>query len=410
MSKPLGVGIIGAGTIFEQHARALERLTDRARLLAVSDVDEVSLRGATTRHFIPFAYRDYRALLRRPDVELVTVCTPPSTHEELVVAGLEAGKFVVCEKPLAPTLEAADRILETARRHPGKLSTVYQFRYLPEVRRAVWLRDHGRLGPLLFGQFSRYARFQEPNKRPKPGKAPKPAKRRSGWWGHWDVAGGGATMTQLIHELDLMLYLFGPATEVSAVLDTLKEPIESEDTCAATVRFKSGAMACCYGTVSAQRSSHSFDVIGATGSVHFPWSFQCTDSEQRKQAIRDVLAMYPAEASAASRPGLLRRALRSGMRAIAKQGPPETEPSEHTPYFDAVLGAIEMGKPLPVGPEEARASVELCVAIYSSALLSRPVPVPLDSTARFYRGITARDYEGRKDERTQTASMLKVSR
>src|SRR5207245_8376044 len=191
-----GVGIIGAGVIFEQHARAYSQLADRARLLAVADEDETRLRLAAMRHGIAAACRDYRELLARDDVDIAVVCTPPSSHAEIVIAALEAGKYVVCEKPLAPTLAAADRMLETARRFPGRLSTVYQFRYLPEVRRALWLRDHGRLGPLLFGRFSRYARYQRPPKAPKPGRAPKPA--RSEWWGRWEVAGGGVAMTQLI--------------------------------------------------------------------------------------------------------------------------------------------------------------------------------------------------------------------
>ncbi len=179
-----------------------------------------------------------------------------------MVDALEAGKFVICEKPLAHTLESADRIIAVAKKHPGKLSTVYQFRYLPEVQRTLWLRDHGRLGKLLFGRFHRFAKFEAPARPAKDGKPAKPAKKRSPWWGQWQTAGGGVVMTQLIHEIDLMQHIFGRATEVTATMETLREAIESEDTCAATVRFESGAMVSCQGTMTAQRSSHGFDVIG----------------------------------------------------------------------------------------------------------------------------------------------------
>ena len=291
MSQGLGVGIIGAGTIAEQHVRACAALAGRARLVAVADVDEDTVRAAAGTHGIPFATRDHQELLRRPDVDLVTVCTPPCFHEPVVVDALEAGKYVVCEKSLAHTLQAADRILEVARRFSGRLSTVSQFRYLPEVQRTVWLRDHGRLGALLFGRFSRYARLQRRAKRPKPGKPPKPARRD--WWGRWDTAGGGVVMTQLIHELDLMCHIFGRATEVWAVIDTLKEPIESEDTCAATVRFEGGAIACCYGTVSAHRSGHGFDVVGQLASVHSPWVLEGMDRTWREETLSAVLAVHP---------------------------------------------------------------------------------------------------------------------
>lgn len=180
-----GIGIIGAGIIFEQHARACEQLVDRARLLGVAEVDDAKLRMATANHFIPFDCHDYRELLDRKGIDIVTVCTQPVFHEKIVVEALEAGKYVLCEKPLAHTLRSADRIIEVASRFPGKLSIVYQFRYLPEVQRTIWLRDNGRLGPLLFGRFSRYARFQKLTKKPKPEK-----KERTGGDAGRSPAGG----------------------------------------------------------------------------------------------------------------------------------------------------------------------------------------------------------------------------
>jgi ABC-type transport system involved in Fe-S cluster assembly fused permease/ATPase subunit len=179
MSGVVGVGIVGAGAIFEQHALALSALAGRARLLAVCDVDDATLRAAAGAHGVAFVCRDSTALLDRPDVDLVAVCTPPAFHEEAVVGALRTGKHVVCEKPLAPTLAAADRIIAVAREHPGRLSVVHQFRYLPAVRRTLWVRDAGELGSLLFGRFHRFARFR------RPGRA-----ARAPWWGSWDVAGG----------------------------------------------------------------------------------------------------------------------------------------------------------------------------------------------------------------------------
>jgi UDP-N-acetyl-2-amino-2-deoxyglucuronate dehydrogenase len=399
MRTTFGMGIVGAGRIFEQHARAYAALGTRARLLAIADVDQAQLRKATTRNFIPYEYQDHRALLERDDVDVVTVCTPPALHERVVVDALEAGKFVLCEKPLAHTLEAADRILAVARRWPGKLSTVYQFRYLPEVQRTLWLRDQGRLGRLMFGRFSRYARFETPAKSGKSGKPAKPAKVRTDWWGRWGTAGGGEVMTQLIHEIDLMCHLFGRAIEVTAAMDTLKEPIESEDTCAATVRFESGALVCCYGTMTAHRSSTAFDVVGELGSVHSPWALESMDSDWRDQSLRDVLALHPLAADG-SPPRL---GLMAALRARLASKPAAPAASAHTPYVAAVLDAIAEGRRLPIGPEEARASLEICTAIYASALTRQPISLPLDSTTRCYTGLTTSDYDGRERHRLQTA-------
>ena len=371
----VGIGIVGAGKIFQQHAIACNSLGSRARLVALADIDEAQLQKAASKYSIPFTAADYRSLLNRHEVDVITVCTPPVLHEQVVIAALESGKFVICEKPLAHTLESADRIIAAAKKYPGKLSTVYQFRYLPEVHRALWLRDHGRLGKLLFGRFHRFAKFEAPAKPAKDGKPAKPAKKRSPWWGQWQTAGGGVVMTQLIHEIDIMQHIFGKATEVTATMDTLHEAIESEDTCAATVRFESGAMVNCQGTMTAQRSSHGFDVIGERASAHSPWALESLDTTWRDESRQAVLEAHP---------------LTDGPAAKDIGG------SDHTPYLADVVAAILEGRSLPIGPADARASLEICTAIYSSALSGRPVKLPLDHTNNCYAGLTTGIYDGRQ--------------
>jgi predicted dehydrogenase len=371
----VGIGIVGAGKIFEQHAIACNSLGGRAKLLALADIDEARLQKAADQYSIPFAAGDYRSLLDRNDIDVITVCTPPVLHELVAVDALEAGKFVICEKPLAHTLESADRIIATAKKHPGKLSTVYQFRYLPEVQRTLWLRDHGRLGKLLFGRFHRFAKFEAPARPAKDGKPAKPAKKRSPWWGQWQTAGGGVVMTQLIHEIDLMQHIFGRATEVMATMETLREAIESEDTCTATVRFESGALASCQGTMTAQRSSHGFDVIGDRASAHSPWAVESLDKNYRDELLHAVLDAHPLSDTSA---------------------PKNADTSAHTPYLADVIAAILEGRSLPIGPEDARASLEICTAIYASALSGRPVKLPIDHTNNCYAGLTTAVYDGRQ--------------
>jgi predicted dehydrogenase len=384
----VGIGIVGAGKIFEQHAIACNSLGGRARLVAIADIDEAQLQRAAGKYSIPFAGADYRSLLDRNDIDVITVCTPPVLHERVVVDALEAGKFVICEKPLAHTLESADRIIAVAKKHPGKLSTVYQFRYLPEVQRALWLRDQGRLGRLLFGRFHRFAKFQAPARPAKDGKPAKPAKKRSSWWGQWQIAGGGVVMTQLIHEIDLMQHIFGRAIEVMATMDTLREAIESEDTCAATVRFESGALVSCQGTMTAQRSSHGFDVIGDRASAHSPWSLESLDTNWRDEALHAVLEAHPLVESSATT---------------------DAGNSAHTPYLAEAVAAILEGRSLPIDPEEARASLEICTAIYSSALSGRPVTLPIDHTNNCYAGLTTAIYDGRlRQNRTASAAVEQI--
>jgi UDP-N-acetyl-2-amino-2-deoxyglucuronate dehydrogenase len=359
VSAEVGVGIVGAGTIFEQHALALSDLSDRARIVALCEVDDARRTAVAARHSIPFACRDHHRLVEHPDVDLVVVATPPRFHADIAINALRAGKHVVCEKPLALTLDAADRVIEVARAHPGRLSVAYQFRYLPEVRRALWLRDSGLLGRLIYGRFHRFARFRRPGK-----------PQRAAWWGRWGVAGGGALITQLIHELDLAFHLFGRPLVAWGVIDTLKEEIESEDACAAVVRFVTGAIVSFQATMSAHRSSAGFDAIGTLGSAHAPWAFECLDRRRHDEVRGAALEAVPEAA-------------------------PGGESSDHTPYLAAVLEALAAGTPLPVGPEEARMSLELTTAIYASALRGEPVALPIAPGGPGYDGISALDYERR---------------
>ena len=88
-------------------------------------------------------------------------------------------------------------------------------------------------------------------------------------------------------------------------------------------------------------------------------------------------------------------------RGGANRTPPD---SAHTPYVAAVLDAIAEGRRLPIGPEEARASLEICTAIYASALTRQPIALPLDSTTRCYTGLTTGDYDGRQGHPVQMAA------
>ena len=238
---------------------------------------------------VEHACADYRELVDRDDVDLIDVCTPPSTHEEIVTAALQAGKYVLCEKPLAHSLAAADRIIAVANEHPGKLSVVYQLRYNPDFRRLLALRDAGLLGELRCGNFTRHAQLQGS------------AAVSSGWWGKWSVAGGGAVMTQFVHQLDQMCCVFGRPASVTAQMATLQQPIESEDTFSATIVFESGAIVNAFGTLNANSTGQWNDVFGSKASAHQPWAFRCTDAQQRqriKEVLRDMDAPAAASASA----------------------------------------------------------------------------------------------------------------
>lgn len=360
----LGLAVVGAGVIFGNHAFAAAQLAPRLRMVGVADLDQQKLTRAGKEHFAPVITSDYQKLLRRTDVDIVAVCTPPSTHEEIVCAALDAGKYVVCEKPLAHSLAAADRIVAVAAAHPGRLGMVYQHRFSPEARRMVWLRDNGHLGQIRYAHMMRFGRLPQP--------APQ-------WWGQWAVSGGGVAITQFIHELDLLYHLMGRPVGVMAKMDTYRAAIESEDTISATIEFDAGAMATCASTVVAFEMQQGWDLFGTRASVHYPWAYRTSDLQDRSKAIPVLNHEFPL---------LPRRSLRvrakdlmvRKLRAIAGRPGRRQGRSHvlHTNYYKGVLDAILAGDGMPVAPEDALVSQELCTAIYASASLGQPVGFPLD--------------------------------
>ena len=374
-----GVGIVGTGVVFTEHAAALAALGGRLRLVGVAEVDDHRRRAATEACFVPYATNDYRELVERPEVDVVVVCTPPAVHEAVIVDALAAGKYVVCEKPLAADLETIDRIIDVARSAPGRLSTVYQWRYRPEVRRMVHLIEEQRLGRLLLGHFQRFARL--------------PAGHDvAGWWGRWDRAGGGAVMTQAIHEIDLMLHLFGSATSVRAEIATIGLAIESEDSATAVVHFANGALGMLTVSVATHDAATRFDVVGEDAGLHLPWRITARDERVRRQLAAEARAVTP-DPGWLDRPEVVR--LRGKLRRVSPRiGPPAAVPL-HLHYWEAIADALEAGEPLPVGPVEARRSVELVTAIYTSAIEDRTVSLPLGPDTAYVGGVTAGDYAGR---------------
>ena len=154
--KTIGVGIIGWGFMGKTHAHALRSLP----LFYPGAPFKVALRGVCARHIenaeaaarsldIGFFTDDYRALLAREDIDVVSICTPNDRHEEMAIAALRAGKHVYIDKPLAVTADSAERIAAAAAAAPGFTRVVFNNRYLPATLRAKQLVEEGRIGRVL---------------------------------------------------------------------------------------------------------------------------------------------------------------------------------------------------------------------------------------------------------------------
>ena len=227
--KKIKIAILGCGIIGDIHAAAISELSAICELAAICDVDPVRAE-AYGKKYNARAYSDYMQMLSDPTVDAVNICTPSGMHADQAIAALEAGKHVLCEKPLALCARDARRVCEAERRTGRLVGVVFQTRYEEDILTLRHVIAEGRLGQLVFCDI--YMKYWRD-----------PAYFEvSPWRGTYLMDGGGALMNQGIHGVDVMHYLCGAPKLLSAKVKTLVHRIETEDTAVATVEYPSGAL------------------------------------------------------------------------------------------------------------------------------------------------------------------------
>ncbi|MFI8790845.1 Gfo/Idh/MocA family protein [Streptomyces sp. NPDC055105] len=231
MKQKVRVGIIGCGKIALNHAKAL-LANDNVELPACADVDGKRAAQFADRFGIPHAY-DNSTDLMSSGIDTVTVCTPHPTHEATVIEAARHGLNVLCEKPIAISLAAADNMIDAAESAGVTFGVLFQRRFWEASQRAHQAIRNGRIGTPVFASVSlrlgRDAAYF--NSDP--------------WRGTWDAEGGGVLINQAIHYIDLMQWCVGsPVVRVNGSIATLKhgDHIEVEDTAVATLEFANGAL------------------------------------------------------------------------------------------------------------------------------------------------------------------------
>jgi UDP-N-acetyl-2-amino-2-deoxyglucuronate dehydrogenase len=356
-----GVGIAGAGTIGAVHAEALEELQG-ARLVAVAEAREVTGRKLAEAHGAEW-HADLGQLLGRSDVDVVVICTPSGLHPDQAVAAARAGKHVITEKPMATTLEGADRMIRACREAGVTLSVIFQYRFNRDalrLKRAVEAGIFGR--PVLGNAFVHWHRTQAYYE------------ERGGWRGTWALDGGGALMNQSIHAVDLLQWILGPAESICGYAETLTHDIEAEDTASAALRFASGALGTMQGTTSAHRDSPlRIEIRGTEGSATLEGSRLAVWQLGREEEILS----------------------RHDLQSLPESRGNEPLGTAHRRQLREFFAALREGREPPIPGEEARKAIEIVVGIYHSAASGERVTFPLESEASAARRLYTRRAEER---------------
>jgi UDP-N-acetyl-2-amino-2-deoxyglucuronate dehydrogenase len=343
-----GFGIVGCGMISRFHAKAISEVPG-ARIVAVMDSELPRARNfADELGLGDNIYGELSPLLARKDVDIVIVSTPSGVHMDPAVAAANAGKHVVVEKPLEVTLERCDHIIEACDRNHVQVCSISPSRFADANRTLKAAVDAGRFGRLTLGETTcKWWRSQA-------------YYDQGGWRGTKALDGGGALMNQAIHNVDLLLWMMGPATHVTAFTALLAhQRIEVEDTAVACLRFQSGALGVIEATTSVYPGfPKTIAVHGDRGSAVIEqedvlrWEF--TPASAEDQAIKERFATKVAATGGASDPSAISHVY-------------------HARQLTDFVQALESGRRPLVDGREGRRAVETILAIYEAAATGRTV-------------------------------------
>ena len=341
---PIRVALVGCGRISANHFDAIDRI-EGLTLVAVCDSVEARARTAGETWHVPF-FTSYEQMLATVPCDAVSIATPSGLHPAHGIAAARAGKHVICEKPMAISLASADELVKACDDAGVQLFVVKQNRLNATVQLVKRALDKGRFGRIYMANATvRWARPQE-------------YYDQAPWRGTWEFD-GGAFMNQASHYVDLIQWLVGPVESVIAKTATLARRIEAEDSGAAILKFRNGAIGVLEVTMLTfpKNLEGSITLLGERGTVKIGgtavnriehWQFADYDDDDK---LVDAANSTPA--------------------SVYGFG--------HEPYYRNVLRVIR-GEALPdTDGRSGRKSLELVLGIYESAKTGREVPLPLRS-------------------------------
>jgi predicted dehydrogenase len=337
------LGILGAGGISETHARAAASIPG-VDIAAVYGANPAKARALGARYGVR-AYDELPRFLDHRPMDIVAIGSPSGVHAEHAIAAVRRGLHVIVEKPLDVSLDRIDDLIRESSRARARVGVFFQDRLRPAVRTMKEVIEAGRLGsPVLASGRVKWHR-------------PPEYYAGSRWRGTWALDGGGALMNQGIHTADLLLWLFGPVSRVSAHIATRVHRIEVEDTAAALLEFSSGALG----------------VLEAATSIYpgYARRIELTGSNGTMILDNDRIAAMDLKDADGTNP----ESRQPGAADAASSSPVVADASAHRRVIDDFIQTLETGAAPACDAREGRRSVELVQAIYRSAREGRPVAI-----------------------------------
>ena len=279
--KPLNIGLIGYGFMGRTHTNGYKRANDffpeleyRPVLKAVCGRSAEKVQAFADQWQYESIETDWKALIKRDDIDAIDICTPNNSHAEIAIAAAEAGKMILCEKPLALNPDEGEKMVEAVEK-AGVANTVwYNYRRVPAVTMAKQLIDEGRLGRIFHYRANFLQDWTISDDVPQGGAAL--------WRLDAAAAGSGVTGDLLAHCIDTAIWLNGSINNVSAMTETFikerthqetgkKQPVLIDDACAFICGFENGSMGLFESTRYARghKALYTLEINGADASIRW---------------------------------------------------------------------------------------------------------------------------------------------
>ncbi|MTI67730.1 MAG: Gfo/Idh/MocA family oxidoreductase [Firmicutes bacterium] len=334
MKEKIRFALIGCGRISKNHFESIKNNED-SQLVAVCDVIEDRAKKAGEENGVHY-YTSYKKMLKRNDIDIVSICTPSGLHPIHGIMAAEKGYHVLSEKPMATNLIMADRLIKSCDKNNVKLFIVLQNRLnstLQLVKQATSKNLFGKIYMVTVNVF--WTRLQD-------------YYDQADWRGTWKFD-GGAFMNQATHYVDMMLWLFGDVKKVYGITKTLSRNIEGEDTGSAIMEFENGAIGNINVTMLTypQNYEGSLTILGEKGTVRIggialnkikKWKFEEND--------KDI-----------------------NLSEDVNYDPPNVYGYGHLEYYKNVINALKNKTNPEIDGKEGRKSLALIEEIYNQKMI-----------------------------------------
>jgi len=338
------VGIIGAGFIAQQSHIPSYLNSPSTTIIGIADPDTRKLDEVKNLFGVQETFSDYKDLFKEP-MDAISICTPPKYHAEITIEAANRGLHILCEKPIALTLEEADKMIEACKKNNVQLMVGFNYRFIKNHEKAKRMMEEGRIGKPFFiqGQFAStgpYGDFERT--------------RNSFYFD--PIGGGGVLLDSGSHLFDLLRWFCGEPKSVSAKIGTYGKDIKVEDVATATLDFENG----CIGVLTCMWTQiESWSVMGSEGFIKIVGS----EGKIISQLFGPSLKYF----SKRSKICKIRGEIELTPRGFDPSIPTRALQKSWFDEINAFVEAIKSGKNVPVTGEDGKKALGLVLKAYESA-------------------------------------------